>query len=499
MGKNDKELYFNYLNRLIDKHASKVGLNYNLTVTMSDLSHFQDSGASGNSILNTDEAFKMLDQCDLVIGPYSSGQTKNIMPVFSIAGLPACSGSASTQSLENKLEYPHFIRTNPNDNVQGKVIAQFIAQMKWKRFNIMNNADAFALGVKKALLEEIESYNSKVDAKNRIKVAADIQYESYQTDFSLYLEQIKDLECTVTIVLGDDFELDNIYKSSTASQKALFSEGYVWLGADTFGSYSGNIDVLYSAPAADRNSVEFKKMDESFRAMSNSKYSLDDLQYAPFYLSCVDVFFKFISIAKKAQNKSTFSSLGTDWFVENSELFSDVVVEGPSGQFTINYQNDLISDFDIIHKFNNNADQKVAFTYSSKENKIIKAAGFQYNWSSEVISDEIDVNKIALTPENNFPAVFYIMIILSILAIIGMVAINVEAIISKRRWSLSRIFGSIGIFLGASSSALVISTPNTVIYSHLASLYFSEIIWNCSFKSVWCIDYNEIMEIIKDK
>ena len=503
LGADPGNLYYSYLNELLFLHAEDIGKTYNFTVTRKDMSYFQDFGTAGNSILNVDEALKVIAaECDFVIGPYSSGQAKSIIPVLSQAKIPACAVS-STQSLENKVEYPYFIRGAPNDSIQGKVLAQFIIQMKWKKFNLLNNLDAFALGVKGAFIQEIKNHNLQASQEDQVVLLTEIEYESYQKDFNLYLDQIKDSECTINVFLGEDFEFGQMVKSSLASQKELFGEGYIWIGADTLGSSTSSADILYSTPAADRKTPEFIKVNNMLKGLSNNTYVLDDLPYAPFYLSCIDLFFKYIEISKESKKVSTFKELTSNWYLNNSGLMKNMPVNGPSGNLLINYDRDVVTDFDIFQKFDNNKQQKVAFVYKSITNTIVKSEGFQYKWIDSTSNDlnsaipfSINIDKIAVTVLNTYEGYYYFIIVVSILSIVVMVGINIEGLVRQRGLTSQKILGSLSLLSGFIGCILLVLTPNEVFYIYIGSMWCPKGIWNSCNQYLWHYVDNCIMEVV---
>eukprot|EP00835_Amoeboradix_gromovi_P004615 NODE_370_length_9954_cov_0.501776.p1 type:complete len:512 gc:universal NODE_370_length_9954_cov_0.501776:2835-1300(-) len=483
---NDMDLYYKYLNLLTLDHASKLGKQYNQTFS---LTSFEDSGAGGNAVLNTNTAFKMIENCDFVIGAYSSGQVKNVQPIFSLKGLPSCSGSASNQDLENKVEYPHFIRTCPNDSIQGKVLAQFIIQNNWSSVNIMNSKDAFPMGVRTAFLDEL--------SKNKnVKIVTDIQYEAYQKEFSLYLQKIKDEECTITVFLGEASEFQTMISSSTAGQASMFTNDYVWIGADTFSSYSGKANILYSAPAADRNTVEYKATSDSF-AKIQSQFSLDDLFYAPFYLTCVNVFLEYIQIAKQNHNVSTFGELGPNWFLDNIGILNPMTVKGPSGSANITYSRDLVSEFNIFQKQGESFN--IAFVYNANENKIVTMAGFKYSWAEDGnIKDHIDIDKLAYTILSKYTYFLYFLIFISSFLILAALVFNSISIYKKKTWTVKRALATAIIITGNLSSIFLLLDLNAVFASYLGCMCISAILWNCIVKCLWDADHYEIVETFQD-
>eukprot|EP00834_Sanchytrium_tribonematis_P005277 NODE_309_length_10065_cov_0.706101.p1 type:complete len:492 gc:universal NODE_309_length_10065_cov_0.706101:5110-3635(-) len=461
------QAYFNYMHKLTEKHANDLKSSGKLPFSNLTFNHFLDTGATGNTLLNVDEAFRAIDQCDIVVGPYSSGQTKNVMPVFALNKIPVCSGSATNQALENKTEFPYFIRTIPNDNIQGKVLAQFVVQMKWKRINLMNNLDAFAVGVRSAFLSELNLSNQQADDADKVTIVADLQYEVYQKDFSLYLSQIKDSESTVVVFLGEPSEFQKMVDTSTPSQKIMFDKDYVWLGADTFGGYAGDANVLYSVQAADVSTDDFKVMNDYLHTISNSKYELDDLSYAPFYLSCLDLFSSLITAAKSKNKVDTFQKLGSTWFLNNTDLLSHFEVQGPAGHAYFTYDHDVISDFLIMQKTESGSRNK-AFSYSAATNKILKMTGFKYNWSPDGnVGYEIDFSANAYTVVARYPFFFYFMIVACSIMIILVVTINSVQISKTKLWSFSKGLATASLLFGNIASLLFVLNPNQVIYFNI--------------------------------
>ena len=460
---NSGSSYLYYLNQLILQHANKIGAKYNQNFTMST---FADSGASGNAIINTNTAYSMLNLCDFVVGPYSSGQVKNAMPIFTLNRIPACSGSASNQALENKIEYPYFIRTCPNDGIQGMVLAEFIISNNWKKINLLNDGGAYAVGVLTAFSKNIAKYNLN-PANEPIVTITNQTFQTYQTDFSLMLQEIKDNECTITLFLGEVSEFQSMISSAKDSQTSMFKEDYVWIGADTFGDYKGSVNILYSTFAADTKTQPYEDLNTLFASIArnnNTVATLDDLTYGPFYPSCIDVYLSYIDAAKKKHNVTYFKDLGPNWFLNNTDLLSNMNVNGPTGNISVNYSNDLVSDYNIMQYLGDQNQPSKAFLFSASTGKISSQSGFNYPWLvGNKISDTVNIDSLATTVSGKYPFFYYLMIIVGSLLIVVAVASNLLSILKSKGWTIKKALATVVIIFGNVSSITFILDLNPVI------------------------------------
>ena len=472
LGEDKGDDFLKIMNQLTINHANAIGAKYNQNFT---LQSFIDTGDSGKAILNTDTAFRILNaNCDFVVGAYSSSQVILVMPIFALNHLPACSGSASNQDLENKIEYPYFLRTCPNDNIQGKVLARFVIGQGWKRVNIIHNLEAFALGVRESFKDELKLYNNGVSSDKAVKIATANAYDTYQKDFSLFLQNIKDSECTITLFLGEATEFTQMELSSKESQKSMFEKDYVWFGADTMSSYTGATPLLYSTPAADTSTAAYRALQDELNKITTnevslakySKYSLGDVQYGAFYPSCVDVFLKTIDLAKTKNNVTSFAALkalNSDWFLSNKDVISNMVVNGPSGNLKLDYNKDVISNYNMFQIVNGRSIS--AFIYQAESNSVVKDKGFQFTWlsASGLVADGIDVDSIANTVLNKAAFFYYCMIVLCSVAIVVVVVLNSLSVYKYKSWTVKRGLATFTIIFGNIASMLFVFKPSSVI------------------------------------
>lgn len=67
-----------------------------------------------------------------VVGPYSSGVAVTTAHTFSSMGIPVISYSASSVDLDDRINYPYFLRTVPSDLDQASAMVEIIKEMGWQ-------------------------------------------------------------------------------------------------------------------------------------------------------------------------------------------------------------------------------------------------------------------------------------------------------------------------------------------------------------------------------
>ncbi|ORZ36077.1 periplasmic binding protein-like I [Catenaria anguillulae PL171] len=77
--------------------------------------------------------------------------------------VPMCSGTATSDLLSNKEDFPLFMRALSSDGRQGAFIAQTVVQWNWTQVNVLVANDAYGLSVQAAFREEARRLNITIE------------------------------------------------------------------------------------------------------------------------------------------------------------------------------------------------------------------------------------------------------------------------------------------------------------------------------------------------
>ncbi len=132
-----------------------------------------DQGAEGQA---TSAAQSAIDDQDVVavVGPAFSGPTHVAAPLYGQAGLAAVSSSATDPAL-TEAGFPTFLRAVPNDNAQGKAMADFLAtQDGVNSVMVIDDVTPYGEGLADVAMEELA--NAGLDAQRESVPADTVDY-----------------------------------------------------------------------------------------------------------------------------------------------------------------------------------------------------------------------------------------------------------------------------------------------------------------------------------
>ncbi|KAL3851620.1 hypothetical protein ACJMK2_015353 [Sinanodonta woodiana] len=89
----------------------------------------------------------------LVIGAHFSGTTVPMTMFFMGLSLPVVSYTASTPDLDDRIDFPYFLRTVPSDVDQAKAMVQIIKSMEWEYVSVMYVDNNYGRKAQKAFID----------------------------------------------------------------------------------------------------------------------------------------------------------------------------------------------------------------------------------------------------------------------------------------------------------------------------------------------------------
>lgn len=167
-------------------------------------------------------AQKVIDDASVVavVGPAFSGATNSSSPLYAEAGLVTVSPSATNPTLTDAANgFTSFLRGVPNDNMQGKAMADYFAKtVKAKKVYLIDDKTDYGVGlakvaeenlkaagvelVKKSVPQKTPDYSAT--AKDVVNSKADaLVYAGYYQDLAPFAKKLKDAGFKGVGISGD--------------------------------------------------------------------------------------------------------------------------------------------------------------------------------------------------------------------------------------------------------------------------------------------------------
>ncbi|CAE8598630.1 unnamed protein product [Polarella glacialis] len=172
-----------------------------------------------------------------VLGPNSSGSAKAASQILSVFGIPQISWAATSADLSNKASYPYFFRSVSPDSLVMRVLAGFVADMGFKKANVLyfdadfqsGQAEDFRLAAENVYnlltipykLPNSGAGGAPVSVSNLVQVKKS-------------LTAVRSGSCRVVLGLAVNEEAFGLWKAAD-ELGIVHSSGWLWLGADGVG------------------------------------------------------------------------------------------------------------------------------------------------------------------------------------------------------------------------------------------------------------------------
>jgi len=207
-----------------------------------------------------------------IVGPAFSGESKQANPIFTEAGLPIITASATNATL-SKFNWKIFHRAVANDDLQGPAAAKFILGKGAKKVAVIDDSSEYGKGLADTVRAKIREAGSTVTVSEAIdakgsdysstvtKVKAGtvdaVFYGGYYESAGRLMKQLRDGGVTATFVAGDG-ALDAKFIDSAGAKgegAVLLAPGAYTAADQTFANaykaLNGQEPALYSGEAYD--------------------------------------------------------------------------------------------------------------------------------------------------------------------------------------------------------------------------------------------------------
>ncbi|KAJ2994257.1 hypothetical protein HDV02_001726 [Globomyces sp. JEL0801] len=294
-----------------------------------------------------------------IIGTGWSSLTDLLLLVTRNSQIPVCDGGSTSPMLSNKLKYPNFFRTVPQDSAQAVAIVGFIKSNGWKKISIIYSNEPYGLGL--ATQTETEC------AKNGIKILSKISYLPYseKTVFETVLKRIKDADPRIILMYGnlpsDYFECIKMAKSM-----GLYGDEYVWIGPDAATSISDGLPTLdglisfFPVEAQGKEAEDFKNYSLANRLTTDYvrlNWTTEDnsQSYQYFYASCIDLLVLGFDALLKSNSSFTLDDLldkKLHQYLQIPKSFDFPDINTPTGKIELDQLGDRKGDYNILNYVN---------------------------------------------------------------------------------------------------------------------------------------------------
>ncbi|KAH9508057.1 hypothetical protein Btru_052726 [Bulinus truncatus] len=203
-----------------------------------------------------------LDKVVGVVGCLSSSCTIATASYFMPQKIPVISYASSTPDLDDKINFPYFLRTVPSDVFQAKVMLRVIQTLKWQYVGLIYVKNNYGTKGMKYFKSLAMAENTGVCVAEEIGIGA-VSSELDERDFALVYSKLLEQQVKVVVFFG-------IHARFTAFLSYLENNRYgkfIFIGSEDWGKYD---NILSAAPKATRGSLTLKL--EEFSLDSGSEF-----------------------------------------------------------------------------------------------------------------------------------------------------------------------------------------------------------------------------------
>ncbi|ORZ38089.1 periplasmic binding protein-like I, partial [Catenaria anguillulae PL171] len=133
-----------------------------------------------------------------------------------------CSGSATSDTLSDKVSFPYTFRTIMNDAMQGRVLAGYVKYMGWRTASVLASSDAYGTSISTAFI----SYSNQLG----ITITATQVFQPTQTNFQVALDAVLNSGSQIIVVtaIGEN----TITLLRQAKERGMIGDDWVWIGPE---------------------------------------------------------------------------------------------------------------------------------------------------------------------------------------------------------------------------------------------------------------------------
>ncbi len=203
----------------------------------------------------TNAATKLVsDEVDVVLGHICSGATKAALPIYNEVKLIAISPSATTPDLTTSGDYPYFLRTIANDNVQARLSSKFVVEaLKAKKIAILHDNGEYGKGY-------AETNKELLEKAGNVEIVLFEAVNPDAVDYSATVRKLKRSKADVIIFGGYHPTASKLVQQMARDRVRMPFVAPDGVKDDTFIKMAGkDAEGVYASTASDTSSLAIYK------------------------------------------------------------------------------------------------------------------------------------------------------------------------------------------------------------------------------------------------
>ncbi|CAL1542756.1 unnamed protein product, partial [Lymnaea stagnalis] len=189
-----------------------------------------------------------------VVACLSSDCTISTALFFKALNLPVISYSSSSADLDDRIQFPYFLRTVPSDVFQAKVMLNIIKAMKWQYVGLMYVKNNYGSKAMKAFKTLAAAEDSGVCVAEEIEIG-DKMSDYDDAEFFKAWSQLVTQQVKVVVFFGIDVRYRSFLKYLEVDQRY---GKFIFIGSEDWGN---NDYILQEGPRSARGSITLKVED----------------------------------------------------------------------------------------------------------------------------------------------------------------------------------------------------------------------------------------------
>ncbi|KAI9156063.1 hypothetical protein H9P43_009173 [Blastocladiella emersonii ATCC 22665] len=262
---------------------------HNFSLTFRDTNSLRVTGVS-----------RMLELVDAgavaVVGDLYSDMTMSQAYAIARNRVFQCTGSATSDTLSNKAEFPYVYRTVPTDSYQAVVMLRTLQHLGWTGVNVISATSSYGT----SLLSTFNQYAAQYQITSYLQTRLDASPKD--ADVQAVVQQLADSPSRVIVTMAD---VDLLYRIATeAARQGLNPQDWVWLASETvlllpqfLGSLTNDTapansflqGILGTSPLEqDASAARYQTLVQQWKATYNNSIITDQCVYCFFFHACLE-------------------------------------------------------------------------------------------------------------------------------------------------------------------------------------------------------------------
>ncbi|KAI9182906.1 AAA+-type ATPase [Blastocladiella emersonii ATCC 22665] len=306
---------------------------------------FYDAYRAKSQLANSTNLVSGLTQIMRILEANSSQLLDSIDPQYTFS------------MLADKLEFPTFFRTVPNDSLEGRAMVAFINAMGWRTVATITCLDSYGRSISSAFTAYAPDYNIAIVTK----VTYEPDTDRRGVDFTGLIADLRQSYARIFVVLGAPDEAIDLLIAAKAA--GLVSPEYVWVGPEAWSDVfqRGRSDSTTSALIESSSGFMFVFPRDPGGALRASVfrewqaiYPDEELPaYSMLYYDCVIALAR--GLVKLANNVGYDNVIARNYSFDLSTFISDF--DGASGRVQFEANGNRKGEFAVYNIYNGSIDQ----------------------------------------------------------------------------------------------------------------------------------------------